>query len=503
MKNLNIKKFWILTKKYKKIITLSILTIITTIILLTISLKINDIWKRKTVKQITKEEWLTIFTHGSFGSILGLLNVFDVLKDKTSGTSYKKIISKMRKDPHFYCNQPMLQRGLIKIKPSFDLSITSSNKYIVYPLSKAYETILEQVNPEKEKNSFYTFGWSGLFSQQRRRIEAIRFYNNIVEELEKYEKKGIKPKIRILTHSHGGNLVLNFAAIKTVLNYLEKPEQIENIPKNTDEKESLLSMLKIIKKLPTKDQNKLQKGQKLFDYIPEKKDIKINELIMFGTPIQPETAGFAFNDIFEKVYNFYSDEDVVQDLDGISTKRYSSNKRFNFSNNIKIDKQDLPSKVIQAKIMIRKGFLNKLFSIKTDFNEKEKDKKQGFWSKILSGIFSSKKNDDPTHRELWFILWDKQNSLNFLPTVVFTPLLTKAIEKLLDQTNDIDLNIKFTKRKLLLYALKHNDTKIKNKISLPMKILEDIKPKILKWKPENYSYDTEFNIIKRYSNFLK
>ena len=41
----------------------------------------------------------------------------------------------------------------------------------------------ELAKPGKEKNYFYTFGWSGLLSQHRRCLEAIRFYNALSLEL--------------------------------------------------------------------------------------------------------------------------------------------------------------------------------------------------------------------------------------------------------------------------------------------------------------------------------
>ena len=286
---------------------------------------------KKTLISLTKksdkpEHWITIFMHGSFGSILALLDAQNVLKDNMSGTKYKKMISKMRKNPYFYQDQPMLQKGLVKVIPSFDLNTSADKTYAVYPITKAYETILNQVSPGKEKNHFYTFGWSGLMSQQRRRLEAIRFYNTLVQELETYKKNGITPKIRIITHSHGGNLALNFGAIKTVVSHLDTPETLTLHTQSTDKQESLQEMLSIMQQLPTKQQHTIKKGQKKFDYIPEKDDLVVHELILFGTPIQPETHDFAFNTIFKKVYNFYSDEDLVQDLDWVSTKKSSSEK---------------------------------------------------------------------------------------------------------------------------------------------------------------------------------
>ena len=212
------------------------------LIFLTISTIIFLRYRKKT-QQVeiiqTKEqppEKLTIFTHGSFGSLMGLINFFDVINDDISKTKYKKIISKMRKASEFYRAQPITQRGLIKIEPSFDLAASQNNKFAAYPIIKAYETILQEINPTKEQNFFYTFGWSGLMSQRRRRKEAVRFYNALINEIAKYNQMGINPKIRIIAHSHGGNLALNLAAIKTCLNNLEKESYLERIAVDDDEK---------------------------------------------------------------------------------------------------------------------------------------------------------------------------------------------------------------------------------------------------------------------------
>jgi hypothetical protein len=383
----------------------------------------------------------------------------------------------------------MLQKGLIKLIPSFNLQTTKNKKYAIYPIAKAYEIILESIKPGKEQNHFYTFGWSGLMSQSRRRMEAVRFYNAISQELETYTKKGIYPKIRILAHSHGGNLALNLGAVKSALLNLKEPEKFLKTIKNTDEQESLQEMIDIMQSLPIKPTNSTPKGQKRFDYLPEKKDLVINELILFGTPIQTETHNFAFHSLFEKVYNFYSEEDLVQDLDWVSTKKSSSEKTFDLSNSIE------NTKIIQAKIMMREGFFNTLSSNTTQ----TKNEKMKWWEKLFYKIFSNKKYNDPTHKELWFISWDKENSQNFFPSVIFTPMFLNIFTNIDSHIQNLDLNIKFTKRKIICYALKHDHRKIESKISLPRDILDYVKSKTISWKPIDFSYQSAFNIIHKYS----
>src|SRR5271157_4121494 len=123
-----------------------------------------------------REPWITVFVHGSFGSLLGFLSFSDVLHDRLQGTLYRNITKKMRDDDFFYKDQIILQRGLVRVEPTYDFSAIGK-KYVTYPLIKAYQDILETINPGKEENYFYTFGWSGLISQNSRRFEVIRLYN--------------------------------------------------------------------------------------------------------------------------------------------------------------------------------------------------------------------------------------------------------------------------------------------------------------------------------------
>ena len=498
-----------INKKYnKKIIVLfSFLMVIFSISFVIFYFPSIPYFRKYEPSKQKKEEWITIFTHGAFGSLLGLLNLRDVIRDNVEGTSYKKLLSKMRKDDFFYKNQPMLEKGLVKIKPSFDLQACKNKKYAIYPITKSYQTIVEQIKEKKEKNNFYTFGWSGLMSQQRRRKEAIRFYNAIAQEVENYNKRGISPKIRIIAHSHGGNLSLNLAGVEKAANNLTEPNKLETIAKNDDEKESLLATLQEIKKLPPKNKLSAKKGQKLLDYIPEKKDLIIDELLMFGTPIQAETESFIFSGIFKKVYNFYSQEDSVQKLDWVTTKKAYSKQRFNILNNIfgkKPETETLPQ-VIQAKIMIRQNMPINTSKQQTNntqtsaTNNSNASEETSFWSNLFYFI---KRSDDPNHKELWFASWENNNLLSPLPAAILSPLYLSVIEKISDKINDVDLILNFTDEKVRLYAFAHNETVIQEKTSIYKWIIDDLKAKTLKWKPEDISLLKEFNIIKKYTNII-
>jgi hypothetical protein len=168
---------------------------------------------------------LHVFIHGTFGSSLGLLSFFPVIHDDFKGSHYIKTTRLMRKDPFFYKDQPMLNRGLYHINPDYALPKNDPFKKIAPALIKGYADLNTLIKPNSY-SQFYTFGWSGLLSRQRRRQEALRLYNALSEEINKYEKQGFKTKVIIAAHSHGGNVALNLAGInqaRSLLATKQKP----------------------------------------------------------------------------------------------------------------------------------------------------------------------------------------------------------------------------------------------------------------------------------------
>ncbi len=443
--------------------------------------------KVKTVNtpMVKKEPWITVFVHGSFGSLVGLLSFTRVVKDDLYGSLYKDIIKKMRQDPFFYKDQPMLDRGLVKIDPTFNIRSVGNKKYAAYPIIKAYDVIQNMVKPNQEENFYYTFGWSGLMSQHRRRLESIRLYNCLREEVKKFKEKGITPKIRILAHSHGGNLCLNLAAINHVIKG-SNPVSFEHDGYKKEVASSLQKMLDLIKKLPHKPQLDGVKGQRHYDYAPIDASLRINELIVLGTPIQPETEFFCLSDMFDKFYHLYSGEDVIQKLDGVTTKQYKSEQRLH---------DDLLSvahnKIIQAKIMYGRDIHDKklLNSLSANDIVTTKDQPESFWDKIsgIYGIFS-KKFKDPGHKELWFATWksDSENNgiLAPLPAVVLTPIILWSLENI-KNTNDVDINVAFTKKSVDIMTFKHNDGNIQKSFKIPLSLVKQLKEKFKPWNPQD------------------
>ncbi len=435
---------------------------------------------------------MNVFIHGTFGSLMTLLSIPNVLKGDIQDTLYRNVNRKMRKDPFFFRDQPILDRGLSRITPSFELEASGNKKFAAYPILQAFDTLDAAVG-NKAINHYYTFGWTGLMSQYRRRKEAIRLYNALTEELIELKKQGITPKVRIIAHSHGGNVCLNLAAINHILKTDALSSYIRKNP-NSNKQASIKQMFDLLNHLPQKENIHLNNDQKKYDYLPTVKNLTIDELILFGTPVQPETECFCQSKTFKKIYNFYSDEDKVQDLDGVSTKRSYSLKKF-LSN--LIHRTHKHNKIVQARIMYDRQEVNK------ENKNKDKVPEASIWTKLLSlGKLFKKNYKDPNHKELWFVDWKQENkeqahSLSPLPTVILTPLLVKLLNTK-SSCNDVDLNITHDDDNLHVELYKHNSIKQENHTDFPLTTINMIKEKFKPWKPENTSERSGFDALYRH-----
>jgi hypothetical protein len=129
---------------------------------------------------------------------------------------------------------------------------------------KKLAQMLGDANPVKYPfEHFYAFGWSGDLSFQVRHEEAARLHTELEKLVATYTKKyGHAPFIRIITHSHGGNVALNLATI-------EHPN----------------------------------------------KEWFINETIILASPVQHLTENLVSSPLFGKIYSFYSTFDTSQVMD--------------------------------------------------------------------------------------------------------------------------------------------------------------------------------------------
>lgn len=135
--------------------------------------------------------------------------------------------------------------------------------------------LLCNIDPEQYAlDHFYFFGWSGklCFAEREKASEdLLQAILKLTREYEEQHQK--KPKIRIITHSHGGNVALNLARIN------------------------------------------------------EQKQLIIDELILLGCPVQENTKHFIKADCFKKVYAFYSGSDMFQIIDPQGLYKKSVSKK--------------------------------------------------------------------------------------------------------------------------------------------------------------------------------
>jgi len=220
-----------------------------------------------------KEQWITIFVHGimSIQPYLSTGLICKLFNDSIRNTLYADVVSTIRKNTLFSCNQLMQGVGLHKI------DIKKQEKYTAsQALAILYNQVLKEQNTH-ENDMFYTFGWSGLLSKKARRKAAKQLFFELEQEIKRLAKIGYYPKIRLIGYSHGANVCLNVAAVK----------------------------------------NK-----------HEKKHFLIDELILLGCPIQVDNDFLVNDPFFKKVYNFYSRKDRIQKRDCFSSKAFFSDRRF-------------------------------------------------------------------------------------------------------------------------------------------------------------------------------
>lgn len=108
---------------------------------------------------------------------------------------------------------------------------------------------------------FYFFGWSGALNFKARETAAQDFYTSLSQLVDEYKKNyETNPVLRIITHSHGGNVALNMKCFND-------------------------------------------------------KNLFIDELILLACPVQQQTSGYTQDPMFKKIYSLFSTLDSIQILD--------------------------------------------------------------------------------------------------------------------------------------------------------------------------------------------
>lgn len=240
-----------------------------------------------------KSALVTVFVHGTllpFPSWAGIKHVFS--HQRPPGCSgYQHYINALRlKSVVRY--QPIGMHGL--------LAISEKNKELVSPAAYRTRDIFSALYARHLDNVyddyfFYTFGWSGRLSHTHRKKAARNLYRTLLFVKEKLKIKGYSEiAFDLYGHSHGGNVILNLAAVSERAKKKRETDLIKKNKQKSNHQEPLL----------------------------------ITHAVLLGTPIQKETARYFNAPCFSSIYNFYSRGDAIQIADLFSSKKPKSCRRF-------------------------------------------------------------------------------------------------------------------------------------------------------------------------------
>ncbi len=180
-----------------------------------------------------------------------------------------KITPQRSQQPSFYSAPPItiwVHGTLMFRKPSYHLIFGDTSSLV--PVNSLPEdhhfrslanTISQQDAEQFPLEEFYIFSWSGRLPDQERKNAARKLYDEISTLCQLYRKKyDCEPIIQIFTHSHGGNVALKMAKIKTTPAF------------------------------------------------------SIKSLVLLACPVQEKTKHLMVNPMFQRVYSLYSSLDMIQ-----------------------------------------------------------------------------------------------------------------------------------------------------------------------------------------------
>ncbi len=441
--------------------------------------------------KVEKTHRIVVFVHGTFGSTLGFLDVPSVMRDNLKGSFYTKTARSMRKDQFFFCTQPLLQRGLVGFEPSLQRS-SDDGGFAVYPIGKCFEHMAQRTWGDGEMRHYYVFGWSGLLSQSKRRQEAVRLLNELNEEIKKFNARGITPKITLVSHSHGGNVILNMGLLVAELEGFAYPE----IPGLVDPiiQQKLRAFLQ---ELPEREAVQSLTTKKRWDYRPEKPWWKPEQVVFLGTPIQPETDFGILSPLFTSVFNCYSYADRVQPHDWVSTSRYYSEQRFDRVLNLfKTHNFTFPADLAQMRLMFGRAVTDdgSLVYVVDGVHHK---KRRSVWNLLVGDLAPATVHADPTHKELWFVVSPKQDETIFLkplPVAILTPLLF-GIHRKEDGRSDYDCNLAVRGDDVCIELAEHQKGIILERVSVPHAEIKTLQASVRNWEVSEEFLEKEENML--------
>ena len=105
------------------------------------------------------------------------------------------------------------------IFPNFFKTIPGIQPVHAYNKKNNLFTIAKILNANDPEDfpleNLYFFGWSGKLSSHARKLAARLLYKDLIILIQQHKQQyDTTPRIRMITHSHGGNVALYLAKIK-------------------------------------------------------------------------------------------------------------------------------------------------------------------------------------------------------------------------------------------------------------------------------------------------
>jgi len=240
---------------------------------------------------LARDVYVHLFVHGTtLPGFLLLSQAHD--KPVKYDDKYVSFIEKSRNDTRFYDDSIMLDCGLVPISSQLvsnckkgTLDSWQSRRAAIQAIA-AYDDFVDHTH----EHYYFVYGWSGLLSDDYRKKEAGKLYNELVIVKNRLrERFGKEPIFIAHGHSHGANIILYLAY-----------------------------------------QEELQRQKLCFEHV-----------MLYEMPVQTETAHYAKNPMFKYVSLLYSNGDSIQIADSFSTAGGKSYRTF--SDLIEIN--DAPNKI--------------------------------------------------------------------------------------------------------------------------------------------------------------
>lgn len=313
-----------------------------------------------------KNPEMIVFIHGTLKPAeVSFSNLIKVMRNKIDHSIYCMAAKEIRKNSFFYQSQPIQQEGLHPI----NTNSTSKGSQCIQAI---YQTLYDQSIKDTTKKLYYTFGWDGLLSPQKRYKAAKTLYYELEKEIKNLAQENIFPKITLITFSHGANVALNLAAVK---------------------------------------QDDPQLAQRPYPFF-------IETLILLGAPIQKATDYLTHDPFFKHIINIYSTADKVQPMDIFMPRQLFSRQYFT-----QRKRMPLSEKITQVRLRITGAFKKKHRKLKLEEITLEN---------IKNGTIKAL-HQDPGHTELWNFKWGvywyrDTFPLNPLPSATLIPLIEHVID---------------------------------------------------------------------------